>query len=43
MSEPEELASELVLEDNYDFKDDMAEPYGAARHPEKLRKTILKR
>ena len=32
MSEPEELECELVLEDNDDFKDSMAEPYGTARH-----------
>ena len=32
MSEPEELACELVLESNDEFKDDMAEPEGTARH-----------
>ena len=32
MSEPEEPECELVLEDNDDFKDSMAEPYGTARH-----------
>ena len=31
MSEPEELVSELVLENNDDFKDVMAEPKGTAR------------
>ena len=32
MSEPEELACELVLENNDDLKDVMAEPKGTARY-----------
>ena len=32
MSEPEELVCELRLESNDEFTDDMAEPYGTARH-----------
>ena len=31
MSEPEELECTCVLEDNDDFNDAMAKPYGAAR------------
>ena len=43
MSEPEELACELIVEDNDEFTNDMAEPYGTARRKTAGRERVLQR